>query len=72
MLGLIFDPNLLSRIFLEKKTIKGDSPVDENKRTVSVSRVLLVEYLAGMRESSTSNPKYVLSPIAYYCTVRES
>ena len=56
--------------FLEKKTIEGDSPVNEIWKDVQVSWVLLIGYWVRNWEASTPNLKYVLSPIAD-STVRE-
>ena len=70
MFELSFDPTQSSRSPLEKGTLKGDSPVGKRLRGLVVFRVLSIGYLARMWEASTSNPKYVLSPIAN-STVRE-
>ena len=68
--GLPFIPRLRSRSLLERSTIEGDSPVDVLRTEVVVSRVLFLGHGAGTWGASTSNPKYVLTPIAK-STVRE-
>ena len=70
MFGALFFLACLMRTSLEREAIEGESPVAEGKRNVGISRVLSIGYLAGMRETSTSNPKYVLRLIEH-STVRE-
>ena len=64
VLGLSFHLNLSTQSLLESSTIEGDSPVEEDEKGLTVSRVSSIGYLARIWEASTSNPKYVLSPIA--------
>jgi hypothetical protein len=65
----VFGPPFKSRwetqSCLEWHAIQGDSPVAAPQQIVAVSRVLLPGNGAGMWGASTSNPKYVSSPIEY-------
>ena len=65
MCGPPFPLRLLTRSLLERSTIEGDSPLEEDEKGLASPGVLSIGYLAGMWEASTSNSKYVLSPIAY-------
>ena len=56
---------------LERHALKCDSHVRKTEKILTVSWVLFTGYWIGSLEASTSNLKYVLSPIAY-STVRES
>ena len=55
----------LTRSLLESSTQEGDSPVKKDQKGLASSGVLSIGYLAGIWEASTSNSKYVSSPIAY-------
>jgi hypothetical protein len=50
---------------LEKCAREGDSPVVDNERDEEVSRVPSLGNGVGSWEASTSNRKYVKSPIEY-------
>ena len=65
MCGPPFHLNLLTQSLLERSIIEGDNPVEEDRNGLASPGVLSIGYLAGMWEASTSNSKYVLSPIAY-------
>ena len=57
-------PNSFTGSPLERGSIEGDRPVQkEREGCYQVSRVLLVEYRVGIRETITPNSKYNLSPI---------
>ena len=63
--GPSFSPRLASRTFLERKVAEGENPVGKAEKDVKVSRVLPPGYGVGNWEASTSNRKYVESPIVY-------
>ena len=63
--GPSFSPRLDSQTLLKRRAIEGESPVDILKQDVKVSRVLPPGYGVGSWEASTSNRKYVESPIVY-------
>lgn len=66
---VVFGPPFTSRwetrSRLEWRAIQGDSPLAAPQQMVASPRVLFLGNGAGIRGASTSNPKYVLSPIAY-------
>ena len=66
-----FHLSQFTQSLLERSTIKGDSPVEDDWKGLASSRVLSIGYLAGIWEASTSNLKHVSSPIAH-STVMES
>jgi hypothetical protein len=65
---VVFGPPFTSRwemrSRLEWRAIQGDSPVAATQQMVESPRVLFLGNGAGIWEASTSNPKYVSSPIA--------
>ena len=56
-------PNLGIQSFLERNTLECDSHVGKTERIWACSRVSYTGYYARIWEASTSNLKYVLSPI---------
>ena len=66
---VVFGPPFTSRwemrSRLEWHAIQGDSPVAAPQQMVESPRVLYLGNGAGMWGASTSNPKYVSSPIAH-------
>ena len=63
--GLAFNLNQFTKSYLERYTKEGESPVWNNWKGLQVSRVLSLGNEAGIWETLTSNPKYVLNLIAY-------
>ena len=61
----------LIRSFLERNTIKGDSPVGVKKKVLETPRVLLLGNEVRIWGTLTSKTKYVSNPIEY-STVMES
>jgi len=56
---------LIIQSFLKRNAKEGDSPVEKIRKELWVSWVVYIGNCAQNWEASTSNPKYVLSPIAY-------
>ena len=63
--GPSFNLRFSRKSFLERNTIEGDSPVFEDKKDVTVSRIPFLGNGVGNWEALTSNRKYVPRPIAY-------
>ena len=70
--GIRVQLNRLTRSSLERDTIKGDSPVEEDWKVDSGKRVLLLGYAAERWVTLTPNPKYVLESDSELSKVTES
>ena len=53
----------MTRSLLESNTVQGDSPVEERKKVLEVSRVLLLENEVRIWGALTSKTKHVSKPI---------